>query len=58
MDANLMSNAELKIQMKECEYEYEALKNQIRSCMERMSVLDKKYIQYNNILQKRTKGII
>lgn len=58
MNVNLMSNAEIKIQMTEMEFEYEALKNKIKNCMERMSVLDKKYAQFSDVLQKRTKGRI
>lgn len=58
MDLNMMSNAELKICLKEMEFEYEALKNEMKTKMERMAYLDKKYAQFFEILQKRTKGII
>ena len=58
MDLNMMSNAELKIKLKELEFEYEALQNKIKNDVERMEQLDKKYIQIAEILQKRTKGII
>jgi hypothetical protein len=58
MDLNMMSNAELKVQMKELEFEYEALKVKIKKDVERMKQLDKKYLQVVEILQKRTKGII
>lgn len=58
MDLNMMSNAELKIKLKELEFEYEALQNKVKNDVERMEQLDKKYIQIAEILQKRTKGII
>lgn len=58
MDLNMMSNAELKIKLKELEFEYEALQNKVKNDFERMGQLDKKYIQIAEILQKRTKGII
>jgi hypothetical protein len=58
MDLNMMSNAELKIKLKELEFEYEALQNKVKNDVERMGQLDKKYIQIAEILQKRTKGII
>ena len=58
MDIKMMSNAELKILMKEMEFEYEALKTKIKTSMDRMSQLDKKYTQISEVLYKRTKGII
>lgn len=58
MDLNMMSNAELKIKLKELEFEYEALQNKVKNDVERMEQLDKKYVQIAEILQKRTKGII
>ena len=58
MNVNMLSNAELKILMKEMEFEYEALKSKIKVSMDRMSQIDKKYAQISEILQKRTKGII
>ena len=58
MNVNMLSNAELKILMKEMEFEYEALKSKIKVSMDRMSQIDKKYTQISEILQKRTKGII
>lgn len=54
----MMSNAELKIHMKELEFEYDALKNKIRNDLERMAILDKKYAQIVEVLHNRTKGII
>lgn len=58
MKIEMMSNAELKIHMKEMEYEYEALKIKLKECIDRMSELDKNYSQMSETLQKRTKGII
>ena len=58
MDINMMSNAEIKIAMKELEFEYEALKTKIKEMVGRMDEIDKKYISYSNLLNKRTKGII
>lgn len=58
MNVNMLSNAELKILMKEMEFEYEALKSKIKVSMDRMSQIDNKYAQISEILQKRTKGII
>lgn len=53
---NLMTNAELNIQLKEMESEYEALKNKIKECVSRMDELDKKYIHTKNIMSKRMRG--
>lgn len=58
MEFKMMSNAELKVLMKELEFEYEALKTKIKTSMDRMNQLDKKYVQILEILHKRTKGII
>lgn len=58
MEIKMMSNAELKVLMKELEFEYEALKTKIKTSMDRMNQLDKKYAQILEILHKRTKGII
>lgn len=58
MDIKMMSNAELKIHMKELEFEYDALKNKIRNDLGRMAILDKKYAQIVEVLHNRTKGII
>lgn len=58
MNINDMSNAELRVRMKEMENEYEALQNQMKQKMERMQKLDKEYNQIQVILAKRNKGII
>lgn len=58
MNINDMSNAELRIRMKEMENEYEALQNQMKQQMERMQKLDKEYNKIQVILSKRNKGII
>ena len=53
-----MSNAEINIFLKEMENEYEALKSQVKTKLERMKVLDKQYITAKNLLQQRTRGKI
>jgi hypothetical protein len=58
MDINMMSNAEIKVAMKELEFEYEALKTKIKKIIDRMDEIDEKYISYSNLLNKRSKGNI
>lgn len=58
MDLNLMSNAELKVKLKEMEFEYEALQSKVRLSLEKMKELDDKYTKVKEIINKRTKGII
>ena len=55
-DLNKLSNAELKLQLKRMEDDYEVLKNQINRNLERMEVLDKEYIKTQEVFQKRTRG--
>ena len=57
-DVSKMSNAEINIYLKEMEHEYEALQAQVKNKLERMKVLDKKYIETKNILLQRTRGKI
>ena len=57
-DVNKMSNAEINIYLKEIEHEYEALQAQVKNKLERMEILDKKYVQMKNILLQRTRGKI
>ena len=57
-DLNKISNAEINIFLKEMENEYEALKSQVKTKLERMKVLDKQYITAKNLLQQRTRGKI
>lgn len=57
-DINKMSNAEINIFLKEMENEYEALKSQVKTKLERMKVLDKQYITAKNLLLQRTRGKI
>lgn len=57
-DYNKLSNAELNIILKGMEDEYEVLKNQIHTKLNRMEELDKQYSQVEQILIKRTKGKI
>jgi hypothetical protein len=54
----LLSNAELKVRLKEYELEYEALKVKVNEYLKRMSELDDKYNKTKEELNNRTKGII
>ena len=51
-----LSNAELRIKLKNMEDEYEAIKAKITKDLERMKFLDKEYISMKQVLNKRTKG--
>lgn len=55
---NLLSNSELNIILHEMENEYESVKTKIRLSIERLEVLDKKYHEIKNLLNKRTRGKI
>lgn len=48
-----MTNAELKLQMKEYENEYETLKNKINAHVERLKELDVLYLKNKQELIKR-----
>ena len=56
VDINKLSNAELKLQLKRMEDEYEVLRNQIKQNLERMEVLDREYVKTKEVFQKRTRG--
>lgn len=58
MDLNMMSNAELKIHLKEIEFEYEALQNKMQQDLRKLRDLDEKYVKVKTIINKRTKGWI
>lgn len=58
MDYSVMSNAEIRIKMKEMEDEYEALRKKVKDNVERMDKLDDDYNEARSILEKRTKGKI
>ena len=58
MDYSIMSNAEIRIKMKEMEDEYEALRKKVKDNVERMDKLDDNYNEARSILEKRTKGKI
>lgn len=55
---NILSNAELRIKMKEYENEYEVLKNKVIDILNKMSVLENKFSEVKSVLTKRTKGKI
>lgn len=58
MNLELMSNAELKIYLKETEFEYEATQTRIKQDIAKMKMLDEKYLKIKEILNKRIKGKI
>lgn len=58
IDYNKLSNSELKILLIELENEYESLKIKINQSLERMEILDKRYNDVKQTLNKRTKGKI
>lgn len=58
IDYNKLSNSELKILLIELENEYESLKIKINQSLERMEILDKRYNDIKQTLNKRTKGKI
>lgn len=55
---NNLSNAELKIKMHELENEYTAIQNNIKNLIEKLEILDKKYLFIKKILENRLKGFI
>lgn len=55
---NEMSNAEIKIKLTELENEYNVIQTKIRNEIDRMSELNKQYIEGSAILKKRTRGRI
>ena len=52
----MMTNAEIRIKLKEYENEYESLKIKLEEVVSRMKQLDEKYNEVNDVLYKRTKG--
>ncbi len=54
----LMTNAELRVALVEMENEYEAVKENIRKNIEKMTMLDESYDKIKTILFSRTKGVI
>lgn len=56
IDVSKMSNAEIKLYLKKMEDEYEALKAQVKTKIERMKVLDKEYVKVKEAFDKRTRG--
>lgn len=58
VDYKEMSNAEIRIKMKEMEDEYETIRLNVKKNVERMDKLDEMYNEAKAILEKRTKGKI
>ena len=56
MDIKMMSNAELKIHLKEIEFEYEALQTKMQQDFRKLKELNEKYLKVKEIINKRTKG--
>lgn len=57
VEINKMSNAEIKLYLKKMEDEYEALKVQIKTKIERMEKLDSEYRKVKDVFNKRTRGV-
>jgi hypothetical protein len=57
-DCKLLTNAEMKIRLKEMEYEYAAIQNRIQKDLSRLQELDKAYNVMQIELNKRLKGMI
>lgn len=53
-----LSNAEIRIKMKTLENEFTSIQNEVSNLLHKMSMLDSQYIELQNLLNKRTKGVI
>jgi predicted nucleic acid-binding Zn-ribbon protein len=51
-----LSNAEIKIKMTTLENEYEVVKKEINTLIDKLSQLDKEYQLLEKVLKERTKG--
>lgn len=56
MDYSMLTNAEIRVKLKEFEDEYEAVKNKLEEYITKLEMLDSEYNTLSNILGKRTKG--
>lgn len=54
----MLSNAEIRIILKEMENEYEALKVKVKNHLERMDALSNEYNKTKSILSSRSKNLI
>lgn len=53
-----LSNAEIRIKMKTLENEFTSIQNEVSNLLHKMSMLDSQYIELQNLLNKRTKGVV
>lgn len=53
-----LSNAEIRIELKKIEDEYTVTQNKIKELVNKLSNLDKDYIDLQNALNKRMKGFL
>ena len=58
MDIRNLSNAEIRIKMKTLENEFTAIQNEVSNLLNKMSLLDSQYIELQNLLNNRTKGVV
>mgnify|MGYP003488499680 CR=1 FL=1 len=56
-DIKNLSNAEIRVQMKTLEHEYQAHQNKLQEIINHLEKLNKKYLTLNEILNKRSKGV-
>lgn len=57
-DYELMSNAEIRVKIKEYENEYEAIKVKIKNNLDRMEELDKRFLEAKEVLSSRIKNMV
>ena len=53
-----LSNAEIRIKMKVLDNEFTSIQNEVSNLLHKMSMLDSQYIELQNLLNKRTKGVV
>lgn len=58
INAENLSNAEIRIKMKTLENEFDKIQNEVSNLLNKMSALDSQYMELRNILNKRTKGVV
>lgn len=58
INAENLSNAEIRIKMKTLENEFDKIQNEVSNLLNKMSALDSQYTELRNILNKRTKGVV
>lgn len=58
IDNKNLSNAEIRIKMKTLENEFIVIQNEVSNLLNKMSLLDSQYVELQNLLNKRTKGVV